>query len=355
MATANDAEYLIPFPYKKVWWSQGMIPACVGFATAMAQMVKIYCLTNKLVVLSPYSVYGYYGGNGDGMSTKYGLEAIREWGALPMSEFKENVDNPRLHNMLSSYRKKNENADIIADKFKLNTYRRVDMRDTDVVKSELIKNNPVVTSIIVDKSFGRRNGGIEPQYPRGSKGHHAVCIVGWKRIGDKDYYIAKNSHGDPQGNGGIVYLPVGRCFGVDSYSLTDTESKIAYKTKEIQFVIGDEHYLADGAIKEIDIPAMIDKKTGRTYLPIRFVAESLGCDVAWDGAKSQATLISEEATIVLTKDSRTMLVNGKKVELDAATEIKNNRLMCPIRHIAEAVNCIVQWIPNESKAVITAI
>ena len=38
----------------------------------------------------------------------------------------------------------------------------------------------------------------------------------------------------------------------------------------------------------LDSPAIIENS--RTYLPVRFVAETLGATVAWDGATSTATI-----------------------------------------------------------------
>ena len=35
---------------------------------------------------------------------------------------------------------------------------------------------------------------------------------------------------------------------------------------------------------------IFQRKSSRTYLPVRFVAENLGATVLWDGASSTATL-----------------------------------------------------------------
>ena len=40
---------------------------------------------------------------------------------------------------------------------------------------------------------------------------------------------------------------------------------------------------------ELDSPSFIEN--GRTYLPLRFVAEKLGADVQWDGATQTITII----------------------------------------------------------------
>ncbi|MBQ6892626.1 MAG: copper amine oxidase N-terminal domain-containing protein, partial [Clostridia bacterium] len=44
----------------------------------------------------------------------------------------------------------------------------------------------------------------------------------------------------------------------------------------------------NGKTVELDAPAFI--QNGRTYMPVRFVAEKLGATVDWDSATSTATL-----------------------------------------------------------------
>ena len=50
--------HILPMP-DGVKWNQRKTPACVGFACTLAQMIKLYGLTNKWIPLSPYSVFGY--------------------------------------------------------------------------------------------------------------------------------------------------------------------------------------------------------------------------------------------------------------------------------------------------------
>lgn len=43
--------------------------------------------------------------------------------------------------------------------------------------------------------------------------------------------------------------------------------------------VGEKEYKCNGSAKNMDVGVMI--VNGRTMVPIRFVAESLGCDVNW--------------------------------------------------------------------------
>lgn len=340
------SKHILPMP-DNIDWNQRNTSACVGFACAMAQRVKLYGLTNKWIPLSPYSIYGYYLHDGGGMSIKPALEALREWGALPDYEWERRAKNPECAKSLAEYRATHNGADASAARFRLHSYREA--RGFDAMRNEIDAGNPIVLSLKVTKSFGVVNGGYETAYPRGSLTDHAVCIIGYT---DDRYLIAKNSWGDPLGNGGIVYIPAGRATK-EEYALCDVGTSIAKKAKRIELIVGNRTAVVDVRFAQLDAAPYI--KNGRTFLPVRFVAETLGASVSWDAATSTATLSSEEGVIVVRTHDKMMLVNGKRVEMDAAPEIANNRMMLPIRPIAEALNCAVDWNENTNKATIVAI
>lgn len=339
-------KHILPMP-PGVKWDQKKTPACVGFACTLAQMIKLYGLTSKWIPLSPYSVFGYYKTNGGGLTLHYGLDALRDFGALPVYEWDEPCANPECARRLKLYRKSNPEADASAARFKLRQYREV--RDFDDVRAEIDAGNPIVMSLDVDGGFGKRDKGIEPRIlSSGKTNSHAVCIIGYT---DDDYMIARNSYGESY-NGGLVYIPKGRPFDA-AYALCDIGTALAKKARHIELPIKGEYATVDGKLTALDTPAYI--KGGRTFVPVRFVAESLGAAVEWDAATSTATLKSEEAVVKLTEKKRTMYVNGKAVEMDVAPEIVGTRLCVPIRYIAENLNCCVDWDAARNRAIIIAI
>lgn len=91
-------------------------------------------------------------------------------------------------------------------------------------------------------------------------------------------------------------------------------------------------------------------KNSRTYVPIRFIAEELGFDVKWDSKTKKVTMTDGKSTVELTIGSKTMLVNGEKVKLDAPAEIKDQRTFVPLRAIAEAFGKSVEY-SNDYRAV----
>lgn len=99
-------------------------------------------------------------------------------------------------------------------------------------------------------------------------------------------------------------------------------------------------------------------KNNRTMLPARFIAESMGAEVTWNGKKQEVTIKGknkkgEDVIIILYTNSDIAYVNGKKVNLDSPTFIQNGRLFTPLRFLAEQLGANVLWILEEKKVVIT--
>jgi FtsP/CotA-like multicopper oxidase with cupredoxin domain len=84
-------------------------------------------------------------------------------------------------------------------------------------------------------------------------------------------------------------------------------------------------------------------KNGRTLLPIRVLIESLGGTVEWNAKEQKVTITLNGHSIILWIGKTTALVDGNKVTLDVASQIINGRTYIPIRFIAENLNALVQW------------
>ncbi|WFD10988.1 stalk domain-containing protein [Tepidibacter hydrothermalis] len=84
-------------------------------------------------------------------------------------------------------------------------------------------------------------------------------------------------------------------------------------------------------------------ENSRTFVPIRFIAESLGANVSWDQSSQEAILEYEDKIIRLPIYSSTATINGSSVALDAPVNIYNARTFVPVRFIAETFDCSVDW------------
>lgn len=92
----------------------------------------------------------------------------------------------------------------------------------------------------------------------------------------------------------------------------------------------------------------------RTMLPARFVAEALGADVQWDQAEQKVTITREDTEIVLYVDSDTAYINGEAAKLDSPAVVIGGRTYTPVRFVAEALGAKVDWFGTQSRVRIIA-
>ena len=112
------------------------------------------------------------------------------------------------------------------------------------------------------------------------------------------------------------------------------------------FVMADDgiKITIDGEAKTFDVmPQIID---GRTLVPMRAIFESLGAEVGWDDATKTATGKTATTTVSLTIDKKAAKVNNKVIALDVAAQIIEGRTMVPARFVAESLGCKVDWDGN---------
>ena len=98
----------------------------------------------------------------------------------------------------------------------------------------------------------------------------------------------------------------------------------------------------DGNIVSMDVEPFIDDN-GRTMVPVRFVSETLAAAVEWD-ANSRTVTVTKGATLIkLVIGSQTITVNGTANTMDAAAVLRDGRTFVPVRYIAEALGLDVGW------------
>lgn len=81
-----------------------------------------------------------------------------------------------------------------------------------------------------------------------------------------------------------------------------------------------------------------------TYVPIRFVSEALGAeDVSWDARTATATIRDNGTVIQLKENQNYAKVNGHKVPMRGSVQLTGGRTFVPVRFIAENLNAAVDW------------
>ena len=92
---------------------------------------------------------------------------------------------------------------------------------------------------------------------------------------------------------------------------------------------------------------------GRMMLPIRFVAEAFGAAVGWDGDTATAIVAAGDTVITVRIGEKQIFVNGNAVPLDTAAFIEGGRTYLPVRAVADALGAAVGWDGDTATATLT--
>jgi hypothetical protein len=109
----------------------------------------------------------------------------------------------------------------------------------------------------------------------------------------------------------------------------------------IVLTVGTDIVTVDGQATTVDAAPEI--VASRTFVPIRFIAETFGSTVVWIPATRSITITLGSTAINLQIGNATAVIKGKIVALDAAPYIKNSRSMVPLRVITESFGGNVVW------------
>lgn len=84
-------------------------------------------------------------------------------------------------------------------------------------------------------------------------------------------------------------------------------------------------------------------ENGNIYIPLRAVADNLGATVTWSAEDETATIKSGTATITQRIGSNKVHINSKEVELSAPALLKNGVTYVPVRFITESLGGTVSF------------
>lgn len=101
----------------------------------------------------------------------------------------------------------------------------------------------------------------------------------------------------------------------------------------------DFHIKVDGVTIASDVKPEV--KSNRTMVPLRVISENLGANVTW--TDSQITLTKNDLQVILKLNSNKVVKNGKTELLDVKPYMKNNRTFVPMRFLAETFGSHVNY------------
>lgn len=98
-------------------------------------------------------------------------------------------------------------------------------------------------------------------------------------------------------------------------------------------------------------PVSID---GTTLVPLRSIFEALGIQVDWNNTTKTATGTRDDLKITLQLNNKNATVNGKQVVLRVAATSVGGKTMVPLRFIGESTGAAVHWEGTTRTAIITS-
>ncbi len=113
------------------------------------------------------------------------------------------------------------------------------------------------------------------------------------------------------------------------------------ETVTVKMTIGSNKAYVNSKEVALDQPPVIEN--GRTLVPFRFIGEAIGAQIGWDGTKKEVSYVFGDLSLVLTIGSKVAVVNGVKNNLDVAPKILSGRTMVPVRFISETLGAKVEW------------
>lgn len=112
----------------------------------------------------------------------------------------------------------------------------------------------------------------------------------------------------------------------------------------VVMTIDSKTVLVNNEMDTLDVAPYI--KDSRTYVPLRALAQSFGADVNWDETTGEITVDGNGTKVVLEVGKTTYTVNDNEKTMDVAPELDSaaGRTLVPVRFVAEALGYTVTAI-----------
>lgn len=130
----------------------------------------------------------------------------------------------------------------------------------------------------------------------------------------------------------------------DSLKHEDRKDAVVLGIGKLNASVFGQTVACDGAPKIVN---------NRTMVPVRFIAEALGATVGWDGNTRKVTLAKGGKRVEIVIDAAKATVNGAEVLLDSPAFIENGRTYLPLRFVVESLDAAVEWDGDAREIIIT--
>lgn len=121
--------------------------------------------------------------------------------------------------------------------------------------------------------------------------------------------------------------------------------------KRITLTIGVMQAEVDGSPYTLDAAPYIQDR--RTLVPVRFVSEALGSGVVWNAETRRITITDGGKEIILTLGTKNVQINGVDQTIDCVPEAVSGRTFVPLRFVSETLGAGVDYDSGSGRVLIT--
>jgi hypothetical protein len=271
---------------------QGSFGSCVGFASSGVKDSQEGIKSSPLYI---YKRCKELDGIPDqeGTYPRVAMKVLSDYGVCPEGLFPySGMSWPNMPSVPAG-------ADQSALQFKIGAYAKIGT--INEVKQAIVKDGPVLGAILVCENFINTGSNGIVELPNGQMmGGHAICVTGYddnmKANGYTGFFEVRNSWGVSWGEAGFCYIPyeffTGRFFDngmpywFESWSSVDIVLPPA-ACKKGYIWLNKAYAEVDGVEVKMDCAPLVDNVNNRVMVPLRFMAEHMGYKVEWNQVLQQ--------------------------------------------------------------------
>ena len=218
----SETPTVVTYPMTFRLWTSGIKNqqtknTCVAHALATLKETQEYYDARDTKKFSTNWIYGNRTDSqyqGEGMYIEEALNNLKNYGAVYLEDLPDNLDYTDALKIVN-----NRKSELLtkAQEHKIKSYAIP--HNANEIKTALYNDHsPVVIGILIYESFYNiNNSGIAP-IPNIKKeveyGGHAVVIIGWTVINNKEYWVVQNSWGENWGDNGCFYIGINDNFPI---------------------------------------------------------------------------------------------------------------------------------------------
>lgn len=116
---------------------------------------------------------------------------------------------------------------------------------------------------------------------------------------------------------------------------------VRMRVPDIVLTVGKNQAVVGGRMVDLEVAPVISQSS--TMVPLRFVTEVLGGSVDWNAAMQIVTITLGDSVVQLQVGSTMALVGSDVVSLTAAPMLVQGRTMVPLRFVSETLGAAVTW------------